>query len=129
MPKRLISFDIDGTMEFGDPPGPVAAQWVILAKEQGYLVGSASDRTLAEQRKVWGDNGVELDFVILKHSMVELKANFPADEYWHVGDGQMDKHFAQRAGFIFFLPDAYPQNGVDHTNGQSNAIGPALPES
>ncbi|MEK7777745.1 MAG: HAD family hydrolase [Chloroflexota bacterium] len=123
-PRRLISFDIDGTMEFGDPPGQVTAQWVKLAKEQGNLVGSASDRPLAEQRRVWAQTGIELDFVILKHWMLELRTTFQADEYWHVGDGQMDQLFAQRAGFTFFLANTFPQDVLTHVNGQ-NGFGPA----
>ena len=118
-PKRLISFDIDGTMEFGDPPGQVTAQWVKLAKEQGTLVGSASDRPLAEQRRVWAPAGIELDFVILKHWMLELRTTFQADEYWHVGDGQMDQLFAKQAGFTFFIAHTFPQDVLAHVNGQN----------
>ncbi len=127
-PRRLISFDIDGTMEFGDPPGIVTAQWVKLAKEQGTLVGSASDRPLAEQRRVWAQTGIELDFVILKHWMLELRTTFQADEYWHVGDGQMDELFARQAGFTFFIANTFPQDVLTHVNEQ-NGSGPSVPEA
>ena len=49
----LVSFDIDGTMEAGEPPGPVTFAMVAEAKSRGYIVGSASDRTLSEQRAIW----------------------------------------------------------------------------
>ena len=49
-PMILISFDIDGTLEMGDPPGPIPLALVRLAKERGYVVGSSSDRTLLDQR-------------------------------------------------------------------------------
>ncbi len=126
-PRRLISFDIDGTMEFGDPPGLVTAQWVKLAQGLGYLVGSASDRPLAEQRRVWAQTGIELDFVILKHWMPELRTSFEVDEYWHVGDGQMDQLFAQQAGFTFFLANTFPRDVLPHVNGQ-NGFGPSAPK-
>lgn len=115
-------------MEFGDPPGIVTAQWVKFAKEQGTLVGSASDRPLAEQRRVWAHTGIELDFVILKHWMPDLRTTFQADEYWHVGDGQMDQHFAKQAGFTFFIANTFLQDVLVHVNGQ-NGFDPSAPKS
>ena len=44
----LLSFDIDGTLEEGDPPGPIGMDLVVRALEMGYVVGSSSDRTVAE---------------------------------------------------------------------------------
>ena len=120
---RLISLDIDGTMEFGDPPGRVTIEWVRQAKEQGHLIGSASDRTLDEQRKLWKETGLELDFVILKHWMEQLKDNFEADEYWHVGDGQMDQLFAAQAGFTFFWAASFPEEVLRYANGNGDASG------
>ena len=40
----LVSFDIDGTLEVGDPPGPIELALVRRAKALGYIVGSASAR-------------------------------------------------------------------------------------
>lgn len=110
-------------MEFGDPSGPVSAQWVKLAKAQGHLVGSASDRPLAEQRRVWKATGIDLDFVILKHWMLQLKSDFQADEYWHVGDGQMDELFAAQAGFTFFHAQAFLQHAPHYLNGHHTTPG------
>ena len=42
----LISFDIDGTMVFGDPPGEITVEDVRKVKELGFIVGSASDPSL-----------------------------------------------------------------------------------
>ena len=49
----LISFDIDGTMSFGDPPGPVPVSFVQAAIAAGHVVGSASDRTGSAQDGLW----------------------------------------------------------------------------
>src|SRR2546427_3537164 len=46
----LVSFDIDGTLEVGEPPGSVPIALVRTAKRLGYLVGSCSDRPVAYQR-------------------------------------------------------------------------------
>ena len=104
--SKLISFDIDGTLEVGDPPGIITVGMVREAKELGYLVGSCSDRTISNQRKLWAENELEMDFVVLKHQLDVVKASFHADEYYHIGDTDMDEHFAQRAGFSFILADA-----------------------
>ena len=39
----VVSLDIDGTMEFGDPPGPVTVELVRLVLAAGVIVGSASE--------------------------------------------------------------------------------------
>lgn len=122
-PRRLISIDIDGTLEFGDPPGPVTAQWVRLAKAQGYTIGSASDRPISDQQRLWQRQGLEADFFILKHWMDQLRAQFPVEEYWHIGDGQMDELFAGKAGFTFFKSDSFPENVTPYLNGESNVFG------
>ena len=105
--KRLISFDIDGTMEFGDPAGQVPTEWVKRVKEAGYVIGSASDRTVANQRRLWQENGIELDFVTLKHHLDDLKKQFDVDEYWHVGDSYADRLYASRAEFTFFEAESF----------------------
>ena len=44
--NRLISFDIDGTLEIGDPPGLIPLDAVRRAIALGFVVGSCSDRPL-----------------------------------------------------------------------------------
>jgi hypothetical protein len=44
---KLISFDIDGTLEVGDPLGLVTMDMVRAIKALSYLIGSGSDRPLS----------------------------------------------------------------------------------
>jgi len=37
--KVLIAFDVDGTLECGNPPGPIRLERVRLLKEAGFTVG------------------------------------------------------------------------------------------
>lgn len=102
----LISFDIDGTLDVGDPPGLIPMDLVRQAKQLGCLIGSCSDRLLSDQRRLWAHHHVSVDFTVLKHRLAEVKARFQADVYYHVGDTDMDHFYAQQAGFRFVKADA-----------------------
>jgi len=104
----LVSFDIDGTMEAGEPPGPVTFAMVAEAKSRGYVVGSASDRTLSEQRAMWATAGIEVDFVCHKHRLAEHTAQFGCRRMLHIGDTSTDEYYARLAGFEFYLVTELP---------------------
>ena len=108
---KLISFDIDGTMFFGSPPGHITLDIVRKAKELGYLIGSASDRTISNQTDLWKEHGVEVDFVSLKHRLPELKEKFNGPKCLHIGDTEMDRYFAVQAGFDFLWIHEVPNTG------------------
>ncbi|HJO60093.1 MAG: hypothetical protein QGE99_05660 [SAR202 cluster bacterium] len=102
----LISFDIDGTMEIGDPAGAVTLEMVKTARAKGIITGSCSDRPMSAQRAIWEQYGVEYDFVCYKHLLSDLKTQFEVEEYYHVGDrDDLDRKYAIQAGFGFFWPD------------------------
>ena len=102
---KLISFDIDGTLETGDPPGYITMARVREALELGYIIGSCSDRTVSQQQRMWMEHAIPVAFTVLKHQLDLVKAAFNADRYYHIGDTNMDRHYAERAGFEFFYPD------------------------
>ena len=105
MPK-LISFDIGGTLEVGDPPGYVTMNMVRKAKGLGYIIGSCSDRTVSNQQRIWSDHDIQVEFTVLKHQLGLVKVEFEAEVYYHVGDTELDRFFADRAGFEYLVPDA-----------------------
>jgi hypothetical protein len=101
----LISFDIDGTLEVGDPPGILTMEMVRRAQEKGFLIGSCSDRPLSGQRALWDLHNIPVHFVVPKHMLSEVKAKFEADVYYHIGDREdLDKKYALEAGFEFLWP-------------------------
>jgi hypothetical protein len=100
-PRILVSFDIDGTMEFGDPPGPVSAAVARELFDRGYIVGVASDWPRSSQQPLWSEHGMEPHFVGGKHHLHEVREQFPADRYVHVGDTDVDERYALLAGFEF----------------------------
>jgi hypothetical protein len=104
--RTLVSFDIDGTLECGQPPGVVPLALVTTAKRLGYLVGSCSDRPLAYQEALWSALGIAVDFTVLKHRLGDLKTRFAATAYYHIGDADADARYASDAGFRFLRADA-----------------------
>jgi len=102
----LISFDIDGTLEVGDPPGLISVEMVRQVKRLGFLIGSCSDRPISYQRQLWQRLEIAADFTVLKHRLADLKAQLRAEAYYHIGDTDVDHFFAGEAGFRFFRADA-----------------------
>ena len=103
--KILLSFDIDGTLETGDPPGPVTLEMVKRARDLGCIIGSASDRAISSQKVMWEKVGIEVDFVSNKHVLSEIRERFEADYYLHMGDRELDRQFALEADFDFIWMD------------------------
>jgi hypothetical protein len=103
----LISFDIDGTLEVGEPPGIISIDLVRTAQRLGYVIGSCSDRPISHQRDLWDRLGIVADFTVLKHRLADVKAQYAAAvAYYHIGDTDTDDHYATAAGFRFLRADA-----------------------
>ena len=102
---KLISFDIDGTLEVGEPPGGITMDMVRRAQSVGCLIGSCSDRTISSQQRIWQEHGIAVEFTVLKHKLADLKSQFQVEEYFHIGDTDMDRYFSDQAGFRFLQVD------------------------
>ena len=102
----LLSFDIDGTLDVGDPPGVLSMAMVRHAQTKGFVIGSCSDRPISTQRAIFDQHGIRAEFAVSKHMLPEVKAEFVADAYYHIGDREdLDKRYALAAGFEFLWPD------------------------
>jgi hypothetical protein len=102
---RLLSVDIDGTLEVGEPPGIIPVALVRTAQRLGYLVGSCSDRPISFQEAMWERLAIRADFTVLKHRLADVRARFAAAAYYHIGDTEVDERFAREAGFRFLRAD------------------------
>jgi hypothetical protein len=105
-PLTLVSFDIDGTLEVGEPPGIVSIAHVRHARQLGYVIGSCSDRPIGYQQALWERLAIPVDFTVLKHRLADVRARFAAVAYYHIGDTDIDEFFARGAGFHFLRADA-----------------------
>jgi hypothetical protein len=102
----LISFDIDGTLEVGDPPGVLTMEMVRRAREKGLLIGSCSDRPVSTQRIIWERHNISIDFAVGKMMLPEVMKTFAAEIYYHIGDREdLDRKYALAAGFEFLWPE------------------------
>ena len=106
----LISFDIDGTLEVGNPPGYITIERVRRAHELGYIIGSCSDWPVSHQQRMWKQHDIAVAFTVLKHHLDRVRAEFSAEAYFHIGDTNMDKHYAELNGFAYL----YPDTSIDH---------------
>ncbi|MCR2764374.1 HAD family hydrolase [Microbacterium sp. zg.B48] len=100
----MVSFDIDGTLEIGDPKGPVTLGFVSRLREAGLVIGSCSDRTIREQRELWEAHAFQPDFTVNKAGLPHVRLMFSAAQHIHIGDTEVDRHYAQLAGFEFWWP-------------------------
>lgn len=99
---RLISFDIDGTLEVGEPPGVIPLTAVRQARSLGFVVGSCSDRPISYQQGLWEQHDVPMQFTVLKQHLSVVRAEFEdLEHYLHIGDTDIDQMMAKGAGFDF----------------------------
>jgi len=102
---KAIGFGCDGTLWYGDPPGPIEKWHLEKAKAKGYIIGGSSGQSVEEQRRQWGQNGLEPGFVVTKSELSQLPGRF--DELIYVGDAQDDAEWAQRARARHMTPDQF----------------------
>jgi len=101
-------------LECGDPPGPILLEAMRQAKARGYVIGSGSDRVRSDQQRLWDIHGIDVDFVGGKHHLDEVRNQFEASRYIHIGDTDVDRYYAEAAGFEFLH--------VEELDGVSNAL-------
>jgi hypothetical protein len=98
----VLSFDIDGTLEVGDPPGKITIEMVRKAHEMGYIIGSCSDWPISSQRAMWQRFNIPVAFTAAKHQLPTVRERVVADAYYHIGDRDVDQQIAGQAGFGFW---------------------------
>ena len=84
----------------------------------GVLLVGSSDRPLPVQQAIWDRHSIEVSFVSTKQGLLDVKSRFPAEEYYHIGDTELDRQFALTAGFHFVSMDA--GNTEPWINGRMN---------
>ena len=92
---------MDGTLEAGNPPGPITMDMVRQAQAMGYIIGSASDKPIPVQKMIWDQHNIVVEFAIHKQNLDAVRTQFEADMYQHIGDTNMDEYYARLHGFEY----------------------------
>lgn len=103
--RLVISFDVDGTLQFGDPPGPITPRTIKALQEARVVIGSASDRTVTDQTRMWRQASLKPVFIVVKNQLRTLPSSFPNSLLVHVGDRFADELEASMAGVVFVHVD------------------------
>jgi ribonucleotide monophosphatase NagD (HAD superfamily) len=100
--SRVIAFDVDGTLEVGDPAGSIKLSALKDLKQQGYVVGVISNAsTRARVKDKFHD---EADFFLTKgttkaQSMKIVGKDF--DQKLYVGNSAQDEKAAKKADWKY----------------------------
>jgi len=98
--RKIIAFDVDGTLKVGDPPGTISIAELKKLKQDGWVVGIISDAIKREKvEEAFGD---EVDFLLSKTkttSIITVGKGFATKVY--VGDSFLDKEASKEAGWRF----------------------------
>ncbi len=71
----------------------------------GCLSCISSRPTVSEQQRIWVNHGISVEFTVLKHRLNDVKEQFLADGYYHIGDTEADHRASLQAGFDFLPVD------------------------
>jgi len=104
--KILYAWDIDGVLNWGSPPGPVAPEILKNLKTQGHFIVGASGHVIEMQIKEFKERGIELDACPTKNpeALREVRESFKALRYILIGDAPIDKEVASKAGYEYMTP-------------------------
>lgn len=102
---KAYALDLDGTLAWGDPVGPITRDHLLMLQAMGYVIGSSSGKTADEVLPKWRANGFEPAFFIHKDELAKLKPDY--DEITHVGDLPHDVRAAQQAGVNYMTPQEF----------------------
>jgi len=107
----IYSIDIDGTMEFGMPSGPIHSLLIKQLHEAGHYIIGGSDRSEDFTYAIFNIKcGVRLDGWTGKEvrRLLMYRMRFrDAKNYIHVGDSMNDAYAAKASGYHHMLPQEF----------------------
>ena len=105
---KVLSLDIDLTLDVDvmlDPAVLIDTKVMRIFQEQGYVVGTCSDRLPSDQLATLKWFGEQPDFCIPKEMLVWVKRVLPGEAHLHVGDDPArDRAIALAAGWEHQYP-------------------------
>src|SRR5215831_10420566 len=96
---KRMSFDSDGTLAGGDPPGIITLDMMRLTHTRGALIGRCSDRTTSDQQPLRAQHNMRIACTVLQHQLADVKVQCQTEAHAPLGETDMDHCYATRAGF------------------------------
>jgi len=103
--KKAFAFDRDGTLIWGNPPGPIDKIHLLELRKLGYSIGGSGGQLAEEQYRNWKDQEIEPDFIVYKPDLKTIKNRYKS--ITHIGDDISDKKIAKDAGLNYMLPEEF----------------------
>lgn len=109
---NVISFDVDGTTIWGNPPGPITPEMIKVEIDKGNHVVGGSNHGIPQQDAEFRAHGIKLLMVCQKVGLSKAKEKWMnAGRYIHVGDSiNDDGRAAKAAGFEYMTPEEYVES-------------------
>ncbi|MBP1448847.1 MAG: HAD family hydrolase [Thermoproteus sp.] len=113
MASAVYAFDCDGTLEFGNPPGPVKIEQLMQMSSRGIVVVIVSDS--GNCARLWKENGGPFLHVSggatsgdqRTNALLAVKRMFQAERYVYVSDNPGDDKRSADAGFEYVYPTMF----------------------
>lgn len=103
--ESTFAFDRDGTLIWGNPPGPIVKEHLLQTRKLGYDIGGSGGQPSDEQYSNWKNNGIKPDFTVYKPELSSLKKRYV--KVTQVGDDILDKKIAADCGFDYMTPEQF----------------------
>jgi len=110
-PTIVIAFDVDGTLECGNPKGPIKLKTIRALKRAGFIVGIIGAYQKAVAAGLQG--GIDVDFLMSGHPykpkhLTHLKLVYRPALTIYVGDEPADRQAALQTGCAYIKPQDFP---------------------
>jgi len=102
----VVAFDVDGTLEVGDPKGPIKLEEVKRLKEAGFTVGIVGAKEKVEGLLRGLDFYMEGD-PFKEKNLKELMRRYRPKLAIYVADRPSDREAALKAGFCYVKSDDF----------------------
>lgn len=102
----VVAFDVDGTLEVGEPKGPIKLEAVKRLKEAGLIVGIVGARERVEGRLKGLDFYMDGD-PFKERNLKEVAGRYRPALAIYVADRPSDREAALKAGFCYVKPSDF----------------------
>lgn len=107
MKDVVLVFDVDGTLEVGNPPGPIPLKTLLYLKEKDFIVGIVGSWDKIPERTL-----AKLDFHYPGHPekpkwLSKVRERYSPTIVLYIADEERDRDACKRAGVTYVKPEDF----------------------